>query len=88
MNEREIKQRLSQIKLFLCDMDGTIYLSGVPLPGAIEAVGRMRERARVCYLTNNSSLGAADYCVKLNRLGFPAKEGDVFTSGQAACVFL
>ena len=50
---------LSQKKLFLLDLDGTIYLEEALLPGAAEFLTWARERGcAVRYLTNNSSRGA------------------------------
>ena len=79
---------LAQVKCFLLDMDGTVYLDGVPLEGAIDAVERMKKQGRVIFLTNNSSLAKSDYVEKLNRIGFKVTEENVFTSGNATVEFL
>ena len=79
---------LKNVKCFLLDMDGTVYLDGVPLEGAIEAVERMKKQARVIFLTNNSSQAKLDYVEKLNKIGFNVTEENVFTSGNATIEFL
>lgn len=79
---------LKEIQCFLLDMDGTVYLSGKPIPGAVEAVGRMRRQGRVLFLTNNTSASRADYVKKLNALGFDADERDVYTAGLATIDWL
>jgi NagD protein len=42
------KNELKKIKLFVLDMDGTIYLGEKILPGAIEFVKTARESGRKC----------------------------------------
>jgi len=56
---------LDKIKCFLLDMDGTLYLGNHLIEGAVDAVSRMKNRARVLFVTNNSSTGAANYYKKL-----------------------
>jgi HAD superfamily hydrolase (TIGR01450 family) len=69
-------------------MDGTLYLDGSVIPGAREAVARMRRAARVIFLTNNSSKGRRDYAEKLQKMGFDAKEEEVLTSGSVTVDYL
>ena len=83
-----MNELLKNVKCFLLDMDGTVYLDGVPLEGAIEAVERMKKQARVIFLTNNSSQAKLDYVEKLNKIGFNVTEENVFTSGNATIEFL
>ena len=35
-NSTQNLERLKKIKMFVLDMDGTIYLDAIPLPGAID----------------------------------------------------
>ena len=76
-------------KLFLLDMDGTIYL-GDRLFGctesfldAVKAIG-----ARSIFLTNNSSKSADDYVRKLNGLGIACGRQDLFTSVEASAIYI
>ena len=81
--------RLKEIKLFVLDMDGTIYLGDRVLPGAIEFVHTARDTGRkVIFFTNNASKSPDDYVEKLNRLGFGAERSDVVTSGDVTIEFL
>ena len=44
-------------KLILFDLDGTLYLDGVPYPGARELLQRLKESdMEYGFLTNNSSI--------------------------------
>ena len=42
------------VKAVVFDLDGTLYLSGRPYPGAVEAVKRVASRVPVYYLSNNT----------------------------------
>ena len=83
-----MKDKLKKVKCFLLDMDGTVYLDGVPINGAIEAVERMKKQGRVIFLTNNSSQSKPDYVEKLNKIGFAVTEDNVYTSGNATVEYL
>jgi HAD superfamily hydrolase (TIGR01450 family) len=70
---------------WVLDLDGVLWLADQPLPGAAEAVGRLRAAGRrVIFLTNNSSLTVAEYLDKLAGVGVPAVGPDLVTSAQAA----
>jgi len=83
------KSRLNNIKLFVLDMDGTIYLGDKILPGAIEFVKTARETGRkVVFFTNNASKNPNNYVDRLNRMGFGATREDVVTAGDVTIEFL
>lgn len=82
------KPDLTNKKLFLMDMDGTIYLDDNLLPGAAEFIERVREAGRAVFLTNNSSRGIDAYLKKMERLGIPATEEDFLTSVDATIYYL
>jgi phosphoglycolate/pyridoxal phosphate phosphatase family enzyme len=82
-------ERIRQTRLFLLDLDGTVYLGDRLIAGATEFIGRLRQKnIPYVFLTNNSSKSADDYVKKINRIGIPATRDNVFTSGQAAGVWL
>lgn len=75
---------LREKKLFLLDMDGTLYLDETLFPSVPEFLSHIRDAGgRYLFLTNNSSRGAADYVEKLRRLGIAAGEEDFLTSVDA-----
>lgn len=80
---------LAKAKCFLFDMDGTLYLGERVLPGARELLNWLIEQ-RIPYflLTNNSSRSSRDYFAKVQRLGLPVGEQQIFTSGEATAIFL
>jgi len=80
---------MSTCRLFLLDMDGTLYLGDDVIDGAIEFVNLLRNKSiKYIYLTNNSSRAGTDYVNRLHKLGFPCETEDVFTSSMATIRFL
>ncbi|MBN1309498.1 MAG: HAD-IIA family hydrolase [Chitinispirillaceae bacterium] len=86
---RNLRERLRSVKLFLLDLDGTVYLGGKPIAGAIDFVRNCR-RCGIEYLfvTNNSSKSASEYEKKLSGMGFPVGAGQVLTSGEVTGWYL
>ncbi len=83
------KHKLKDIKLFVLDMDGTIYLGDKILPGAIEFVKTARKMGKkVIFFTNNASKNPNNYVDKLKRMGFGSKREDVVTAGDVTIEFL
>jgi HAD superfamily hydrolase (TIGR01450 family) len=71
-------------KLFLLDLDGTIYLDECLFPCTLPFLGAVRANgARAMYLTNNSSKSVDAYLEKFVRLGIPATADDFVTSTDA-----
>ncbi|MDD4125817.1 MAG: HAD-IIA family hydrolase, partial [Eubacteriales bacterium] len=81
--------RFKDKKLFILDMDGTIYLDETPLPGAREFIKAAKSRGtRIIYFTNNASKSIAMYYEKLNRLGFDVSDGDVISSADVTIDYI
>ena len=82
-------ERLINTRLFLLDMDGTLYLGDDVFDGAVDFIHSISETGRnYIYLTNNSSRAGFDYITRLRKLGFPCEAENVFTSGMATGEFL
>ena len=76
-------------KLFVFDMDGTIYLGERVFPEAVAFIKRLRsEGKRVLFFTNNASHNPEFYKEKLVRLGFEPMNGEIMTSGDVTVEFL
>ena len=70
--------------LYVFDLDGVIYRMDEAVPGAAEAVRRLKARGdSVYYLTNNSSRTRDDYVAKLASFGIAAEREEVMTSAFA-----
>jgi HAD superfamily hydrolase (TIGR01450 family) len=74
---------------WVLDCDGVIWLADDPIPGAAEAVSRLRATGdRVVFTTNNSFPAPADYLAKLARMGMPTSPEDLITSAMAAATLV
>ena len=89
MMPANLPNRLLQTRCFLLDMDGTFYLGGQLLPGALEFIHLLEDLAiDYLFLTNNSSRTKLEYAEKIRRLGLPISEDKIFTSGEATAITL
>lgn len=74
---------------WLLDCDGVIWLAEEAIPGAPEAVKRLRASGtRVVLLTNNSYPRRSDHLAKLERMGMPTVPTDLLSSAMAAALLL
>ncbi len=63
-------ERLKDVKLFVLDMDGTIYLGDRLFPYTKDFLRAIQESGRdFCFFTNNSSRNREAYLAKLHRMG-------------------
>ncbi len=75
---------LKNKKLYLLDMDGTLYLDEQLFDGVPAFLANIHQRGgRYLFLTNNSSRGIEGYLAKMERLGLPATAEDFLTSTDA-----
>jgi 4-nitrophenyl phosphatase len=80
---------LANYRYVLMDMDGVLYRGNQPQPGLGEFFAFLRRHAlKFLLLTNNASLSAHDYSLKLARMGVEVSDSEVVTSGQATAAYL
>lgn len=76
-------------QLVLFDLDGTLYVSGKLIPGAVRLLEKLSHSGiRYGFMTNNSSINPEDYLEKLRKIGLPASRENIVTSCQAAILML
>ena len=84
LKDATTKQTMSSqpIRALLIDLSGTLHIESTPLPGAIEALQRLRTSGipfRFC--SNTSKESTSSLCQKLRRIGFDIPlEAEVWTS--------
>ena len=79
----QIRERLRQVRCFVLDMDGTIYLSNRIFPYTIPFLKKLEATGRsYCFFTNNSSKNKQDYVDKLTGMGIDLVPEQVFLSTQ------
>ncbi len=84
-----LREALRGKKLYLLDMDGTLYLGSRLFQHTLPFLQAVRDSgACPLYLTNNSSKGTDAYVKKLSGMGIKSTEEDFFTSTDAACAYL
>ena len=84
-NADELKSK----KLFLFDMDGTIYEEEHLFDGTLQLLGYINAiGGNYVFITNNSSKSVTDYIKKVNRLGIVADKDNFFTSSQATIQYI
>ncbi len=89
MNKSALKVTLAQKRLFVFDLDGTVYLGGRVFPFAVDFIRRLRQRgSRVLFFTNNASHDPDFYRRKLEDMGFEPQENEILTSGDVTIAFL
>lgn len=85
----EAEQVLSEKKLFLLDMDGTLYIDDYLFERVLDFLNYIKSRGgRYAFLTNNSSRGVETYISKMKNLGIDTCKEDYLTSVDALMVFL
>jgi HAD superfamily hydrolase (TIGR01458 family) len=69
----------------LLDIDGVLHVSGESIPGAVEAVGRLRaENHSLRFVTNNSTRPRDKLAEELREIGFELDETEIQTTARAA----
>ncbi len=68
---------------FALDLDGVVWLSKEPIPGAPEAVATIRERASTVFLTNDPRSTREEVAANLERTAVPTSLDDIVTSASA-----
>ena len=77
----DVDSSLDGIEAIFLDLDGTIYLGGDLIEGAVQFLDRLEDRGiRRFFLSNNSSKSVTQYLTKLQSLGIPSTEDDVLLS--------
>ena len=80
---------IQNMKLYLFDMDGTLYLGSRLYDFTIELLDEIkRTGGKYLFITNNSSKSVNDYVKKLAGMGITATREDIMTSSQATAYYL
>ena len=86
---KNASETLKNKKLYVFDMDGTIYLGDKVFDFAIRFINHLRESGkRVLFFTNNASRSKTAYIERLSALGFAPTEDEIMTSGDVTKAFL
>ena len=73
----------------LLDVDGVLHVSGEPIPGAVEAIARLRTAGhRLRFVTNNSSRSRDALASELRDLGLAIEDSELQTAAASAAEVL
>jgi HAD superfamily hydrolase (TIGR01458 family) len=76
---------MTAVACILLDIDGVLHVSGEPIPGAVDAVARLREQGHsLRFVTNNSTRPRAVLAEELRLLGFELEDDELQTTPRAA----
>lgn len=84
------EEALKGVKLFVLDMDGTVYISDDPIEGAFDFIYEVEadpERDFI-FFTNNASRVPSVYVDKLHKMGMEVTEKQVVTAGDVTAEYL
>lgn len=80
---------LKKKRLYLLDMDGTIYNEDQIFDGTLEFLAEIKRRGgEYIFITNNSSRSVEDYVKKVRGMGIQADHENFYTSSQATAMYL
>jgi HAD superfamily hydrolase (TIGR01458 family) len=69
----------------LLDVDGVLHVSGEPIPGAVDAVRRLRSAGhRIRFVTNSTTTSRAQLGKALRAMGFPVDDDELQTTAGVA----
>jgi HAD superfamily hydrolase (TIGR01458 family) len=73
------------MKLILLDLDGTLYIGGQPLAGAVDAIKQLREQGfALRFLTNTTTKSQADLIAQMRAMQFELQDHELISAPVAA----
>jgi len=77
------------VRGLMIDLDGVLYVGGKALPGAAEALRRIKERGIVCrFVTNTTTKSLASLHAKCAAMGLPVEREELITAAYAGVLRL
>ncbi len=79
---------LKNIKAFMIDLDGVVFIGDEPVEGAVETVNFLMKKYRCLFATNTTRTTGKNIAGKLRKLGVHAKDEDVLTALSVAVDYI
>lgn len=74
--------------LLLFDLDGTLYVDNLSLPGVADTLAHLRQSFALGFITNTTTQNAAGLVAKLAAMGIEINPAELFTPVQATWHYL
>lgn len=85
----QIKRKVIDYKLYIFDLDGTIYIGNSPIKDVVNSINYLKNNNKlVKFISNNSSKSKSDYVNRLLELGIHINESDIILSTDSVINFL
>lgn len=89
LSKDNIEEALKGLDTVLTDCDGVLWNGPDVIPGAVEAIRKLRKRnKKVFFVTNNSTRTRDEYAEKLTKLGFEAGREDIICSAYVTAQYI
>ena len=84
------EEALKGVKLFVLDMDGTVYMGDQLIEGSLDFIRQVEasDDMDFVFFTNNASKVPSVYVEKLHKMGLDVDESKVITAGDVCAEFL
>lgn len=80
---------MSQIKLLLFDIEGTLHVSGQPIAGAVETLCTLRQAGYLIrFLTNTTTKTANQLCAQLHDIGIAVDADELLSAPHIARLYI
>ncbi len=84
-----MKSLLDNISGLLIDLDGVVYISNQAIPGAAEAITRLKTKnIPLRFVTNTTTMSQDSLHKKMVALGLPIEKHEIISAVQAAVLYL
>jgi phosphoglycolate phosphatase len=89
MSDRRDRDHLQDVDTFVFDCDGVIWKGDHLIPGAEEAIQKLRDlNKNIFFVTNNSTRSREGTKEKFDRFNLPVSTEEILTSSFAAALYL
>ncbi|MEW6625083.1 MAG: TIGR01458 family HAD-type hydrolase [Bacillota bacterium] len=81
--------QLKNIKGFLIDLDGVLYIDDEPIPGAVEAIAYLKDQGFILrFITNTTTQSIDSIYNKMTSMGFQVLKSEIVTTPTVARDYL
>ena len=89
LDKSNIRELLDSVDAVLSDCDGVLWSTDKVIPGAPDAVRKLKEMGKkVLYVTNNSNKSREQYLHKFADMGYEVTEKDIYASSYVTAEYL